>query len=132
MNIPRILAIAAAFVLLEVHAATVSPDGSTLTVAQSQGGGSLTTSAGTWTFGSASNSYGNAVLLNGGATSGNATLLEVANGGKLYAQASDGSWWLWNNPGWSSSSAPTRHQPGRLHAHRGAVAGRRLTHHQRR
>ena len=85
----------------------ISPDGSTLTVAQSQAGGSLTTSAGKWTFGSASNSYGNAVLLNGGATSGNATLLEVANGGKLYAQASDGSWWLWNNPGWSSSSAPT-------------------------
>jgi hypothetical protein len=85
----------------------VSPDGSTLTVTQSQGGGSLVTSAGKWTFGAVVTFYGNNVLLNGGGTSGYATLLEVANSGKLYAEASDGSWWLWNNPGWSRSSAPT-------------------------
>jgi len=85
---------------------TVSADGSTLTVAQSQAGGALVTSAGRWTFGSASNGSGNAVLLSGGASGGYATLLEVANGGQLYAEASDGSWWRWNGSGWSFSSAP--------------------------
>jgi hypothetical protein len=84
-----------------------SPDGSTLTVAQSQAGQSLVTSAGTWNFGAASNVFGSAVLLNGGGTSGWATLLEVANGGQLYARASDGSWWRFNNPGWSASTAPS-------------------------
>jgi hypothetical protein len=84
----------------------VSPDGSVLTVAQSQAGGTLVTSAGTWNFGAATNASGNAVLLNGGGTNGWATLLEVAHGGQLYAQAGDGSWWRWNNPGWSFSAAP--------------------------
>ena len=50
----------------------------TLTFTQSQAGGTLVTSAGTWNFGVASNAYGNAVLLNGGGTGGWATLLEVA------------------------------------------------------
>ena len=84
-----------------------SPDGSTLTVTQSQAGGTLVTSAGTWNFGMASNAYGNAVLLNGGGTGGWATLLEVANSGQLYAQAGDGSWWRFNSPGWSVSTAPS-------------------------
>jgi probable HAF family extracellular repeat protein len=85
---------------------TVSPDGSTLTVPQSQAGGTLTTTSGTWNFGAASNAYGSSVLLNGGTNGGYATLLEVASGGQLYAKASDNSWWRWNNPRWSSSSAP--------------------------
>ena len=85
----------------------VSPDGSTLTFTQSQAGGTLVTSGGTWNFGMASNVSGNTVLLNGGGTGGWATLLEVANGGQLYAQAGDGSWWRWNNPGWSASTAPS-------------------------
>jgi hypothetical protein len=107
MNALRILAIAAvAFGFFEVRAEAVSADGSTLTVAQSQAGGSLVTSAGTWTFGASSNNYGNSISLNGAGVGGHATLLEVANGGQVYAQASDGSWWKWNNPGWSSSSAP--------------------------
>jgi len=84
-----------------------SPDGSTLTFTQSQAGGTLVTSAGRWNFGTASNGYGSAVLLNGGETDGWATRLEVANGGQLYAQAGDGSWWRWNNPGWSASTAPS-------------------------
>ncbi len=83
-----------------------SPDGSTLTFAQSHAGGTLITSAGTWNFGTASNGYGNAVLLNGGGTEGWATPLEVANGGQLYAQSGDGSWWRWNDRGWSSSTGP--------------------------
>jgi hypothetical protein len=83
----------------------ISPDASTLTVAQSQSGATLTTSAGAWNFGATSNAYGNAVLLDGGVT-GYATLLEVANGGQLYAEASDTSWWRWNNPGFSRSTAP--------------------------
>jgi len=89
----------------------VSPDGSTLTVAQSQGGGALVTSAGRWNFGTASNVYGHAVLLNLNGTDGWATLLEVANGGQLYARAGDGSWWLWTNPGWSFSTTPSGNQP---------------------
>jgi hypothetical protein len=99
---------AAALALIQVQAAAAaSPDGSTLTVAQSQAGGTLVTNAGTWNFGGTSNPYGNAVLLNASATSGFATLLEVASGGKLYAEASDSSWWLWNSPGWSRTTAPT-------------------------
>jgi len=78
---------------------------STLTIAQSQAGGTLTTSAGTWKFGAASNAYGNNVLLNGGGTGGWATLLAVTSA-QLYAQAGDGSWWRWNNPGWSAAAAP--------------------------
>jgi hypothetical protein len=77
-----------------------------LTFTQSQAGGTLVTGAGTWKFGIASNVSGNAVLLNGGGTGGWATLLKVANGGQVYAQAGDGSWWRWNNPGWSFSAAP--------------------------
>jgi hypothetical protein len=107
MNARRILVIAAAFAVIKLHAATLSPDGSTLTVAQSQAGGSLVTSAGRWTFGAASNAYGNALLLNGSSAPGHATLLEVANGGQLYAEASNSSWWRWNNTGWSPSPAPT-------------------------
>jgi hypothetical protein len=108
MNAHRILAIAAAaFALIEMRAGAISSDGSTLTFTQSQAGSTLVTSAGTWNFGTASNVYGNTVLLNGGGTDGVATLLEVASGGQLYAQASDHSWWRWNNAGfWSSSTAP--------------------------
>lgn len=68
MNAMKILEVAAvAFALVEARTQAISADGSTLTVAQSQAGGSLVTSAGTWAFGTASNVYGNAVLLNGGA-----------------------------------------------------------------
>ena len=93
--------------MLETHAAvnqsfnSAFASGSTLSFTQSQAGGTLVTSAGRWNFGTASNVHGNAVLLNGGGTGGWATLLVVANGGRLYAQAGDGSGWLWNNPGWS-------------------------------
>jgi hypothetical protein len=86
------------------------PAANTLTFTESQAGGTLVTSAGTWNFGAASNVNGNAVLLNGGGTDGWATLLEVANDGQLYAQAGDGSWWRWNNPGWSASTAPLEGQ----------------------
>ena len=85
----------------------VTPDWTTLTIAQALAGDALVTGNGAWTFGAAGNAYGNTVLLNGGATAGYATLLEVAGGGHLYAQASDGSWWRWNNPGWSNSIPPT-------------------------
>jgi len=123
MNTLKILVLlAVASSLVEVRAQALSADGSTLTVAQSQAGGSLVTAAGRWTLGQASNVYGaqsqaggllvtsvgwtfaagsnafgNTVLLN--TTVGFATLLEVAGAGELYAQAADGSWWRWNNPG---------------------------------
>src|SRR5947209_19726241 len=69
--------------------------------------GSLVTSAGTWTFGSGTNTYGTIILLNGhSAAAGGAAELEVANGGNLYAQVVQGQWDVWNGSGWSGSVAP--------------------------
>jgi hypothetical protein len=80
-----------------------SPDGSTLTVGQS---GNLVTSAGTWTFGTATDSYGSDILLNGAsAANGFSQELEVANQGQVYAE-SGGQWWAWNGSGWSGTNDP--------------------------
>ena len=82
----------------------VSADGSTLLPGS---GGSLVTSAGTWTFSSSTNSYGNLILLNGAAaTDGSATELEVANQGNLYADNAQGQWYEWTGSSWTSTSAP--------------------------
>jgi hypothetical protein len=70
------------------------------------------TSAGTWTFSAAGNFYGNLILLNGQpAASGSAVELEVANGGHLYADNSQGQWWVWNGSGWNVSAAPQALSP---------------------
>ncbi len=86
----------------------VSPDGTTLTAPSS---GSLTSAAGTWTWGPATvgqpqcagcyQTYLNGTASNGG----NATKMEVANGGQLYAQNHWG-WFRWNGSGWTSVSGP--------------------------
>ena len=82
----------------------ISPDGTTLTPGQS---GNLVTSAGTWTFGTATDSYGNAILLNGAsAGNGYSQELEVDNQGQMYAE-SGGQWWAWNGAGWTSTSNPS-------------------------
>jgi hypothetical protein len=92
---------------LAVSAATtsLSADGSVL---MDGGAGSLVTSAGTWTFNTAM-SGGYAAELNGKevATNPPTLELEVANQGQLYANNSDGSWWLWNGSGWAPSTNPT-------------------------
>jgi hypothetical protein len=83
---------------------TLSPDGSTITAPTT---GSLTTTAGTWTFGSVA-SGGYQILLNGSNTAaagGSAIKLQVANGGKMYALNNAGTWYIWNN-GWSVTTDP--------------------------
>ena len=95
---------------------SVSPDG---TILMTGSGGSLATSAGTWTFGTATDAYGNSILLNGRpAGDGYSTELEVANSGQVYA-GSNGQWWAWGGSGWSGSAAPpstsSLSQIGRAH-----------------
>ena len=76
--------------------------------------GSLVTSAGTWTFGTATNAYGNAILLNGQTTAvGWGTEIEVANGNQLYAD-NPGGWYQWTGSGWSGTSNPTPAGGGRV------------------
>src|SRR5438105_10667159 len=68
--------------------------------------GSLVTSAGTWSFGTATDAYGNSILLNGqSAGNGYSTELEVANSGHVYA-GSNGQWWAWTGISWTGSAAP--------------------------
>jgi hypothetical protein len=83
---------------------SVSPDG---TILMTGSGGSLATSAGTWTFGTATDAYGNSILLNGQpAGDGYSTELEVANSGHVYA-GSNGQWWEWSGSSWSMSGDPS-------------------------
>src|SRR5437588_677589 len=85
-----------------------SPDGTMLMPGSA---GSLVTSAGTWTFGTVTNSFGNAILLNGQTTPiGWGTEIEVANGNQLYADNSSG-WYQWTGSGWSGTSNPTPASP---------------------
>ncbi len=84
--------------------AQTSPDGSILTAGTT---GNLVTSAGTWTFSTSTNTYGNLILLNGqAAANGSASKLEVANSGKLYALNATNQWWVWTGTGWTSSGDP--------------------------
>src|SRR5438270_3524798 len=88
---------------------TISPDGSTLAVSSTL---NLVTSAGTWSLGTTLNPFGSLILLNGqAAASGSAVKLEVANGGNLYADNSQGQWWQWNGSAWNASAAPPALSP---------------------
>src|SRR3954469_22590863 len=81
-----------------------SPDG---TILMAGSGGNLLTSAGTWSFGTATDPYGNIILLNGqSAGNGYSTELEVANSGHMYA-GSNGQWWEWSGTGWAGTAAPS-------------------------
>src|SRR5205085_982546 len=83
---------------------TISPDGSTLAVSSTL---NLVTSAGTWSLGTTLNPFGSLILLNGQwAAGGSAITLEVAQGGNLFADNSQGQWWEWNGSGWSSATNP--------------------------
>jgi len=83
---------------------SVSPDGTILTAPST---GSLTTTAGTWTFGAIQPQAGQyEIFLNGNYVTGWAAEMEVTKGGMLYAYNSDGNtWWLWTGS-WSQSAAP--------------------------
>jgi hypothetical protein len=83
----------------------------------SGGTGSLTTVAGTWTFGSPWGTGNWYILLNGSSAGGAiGSKMEVSNGGSLYAFGTDGNWYVWNGSGWphgtptgsnSSSGSPS-------------------------
>jgi hypothetical protein len=70
-------------------------------------GGSLVTSAGTWTFSPTTAIGGNVILLNGQQVAGGSAVeLEVANNGNLYANNQFG-WFEWVGSGWTTSANPT-------------------------
>src|SRR5207248_128599 len=83
----------------------LSADGSTLLAGK---GGSLVTSAGTWSFGGAYGTSGDYyILLNGqSAAIGHGTELEVANQGNLYHENFWGNWYEWTAGSWTSVSDP--------------------------
>jgi hypothetical protein len=75
-------------------------------------GGSLVTSAGSWTFATTPAVGGYVILLNGQpAAGGSAIELEVANQGRLYADNQQGQWWQWNGAGWAATTNPTSGNP---------------------
>jgi len=80
----------------------ISPDGAYIFAST---GGSLVSSAGTWTFGTATGPGGNVILLNG-AQAGNITayFLLVYNKGQVYAYDTQRQWYLWNGVGWVTQS----------------------------
>ena len=76
----------------------ISPDGSILTAGS---GGSLTNSAGVWTFGTTAASGGYLILLNGASAKGGSALkLQVNNGGKIYATNKNNILYVWNGTSW--------------------------------
>lgn len=88
-------------------APSVSPAGKTITPGS---GGSLISSAGSWTFGTSNDGQGNyQILLNGSAAaagSSNATQLQINSAGVVVATVSNGATYAWGNGGWTSLSGP--------------------------
>lgn len=84
-----------------------SPAGTTITPSS---GGSLISSAGTWTFGGSNDGQGNyQILLNGSAAAAgnsNATQLQINSSGTVVATVSNGATYGWGSGGWTSLSAP--------------------------
>jgi hypothetical protein len=88
----------------------LSPDGYTLLAG---GAGSLVTSAGTWSFGSAYDPIGDRyILLNGQPAAGDGVELQVANQGNLYAVNAVGNWYEWMGGSWAAVSGPGAVPPG--------------------
>jgi hypothetical protein len=80
-----------------------SPDGSFILPGAA---GSLTTAEGVWTFEALVPGGNTNIDLNGKpAGNGRAQILEIGNG-KMYARASDGSWWMWNGFTWADAAPP--------------------------
>lgn len=93
-----------AFVSSGGPSASISPDGSTITAPTTQ---TLTTTAGTWSFGASAPPWGYQILLGNAATGGQAATMEAANGGQMSVLNSAGNWYVWQNGGWVATSAPT-------------------------
>lgn len=66
--------------------------------------GTLVNGADTWTFGSATSTGGNAILLNGVATGGFGKSLQLTNG-KVYTFTAESKWYVWNG-NWAATVAP--------------------------
>jgi hypothetical protein len=80
----------------------LSPDGTIATAP----GGSVVTVDGKWTFGTATATGGNALLLNGAqAAGGFGHEYHVLNGGKLYTFTANKFWYLWSGS-WTQVAAP--------------------------
>jgi hypothetical protein len=91
-------------------AQSVSPDGSVI----SNDTGTLTTAAGTWSFGGPAPGRPGEwlILLNGSASNGGISAsLEVASGGQIYALTASQGWFIWQNGGWTPTSAPSPASP---------------------
>jgi len=88
-------------------APSLSSAGSSITP---KSGGSLISSAGTWTFGSTNDGNGNyQIQLNGSAAAAgnsNATQLQINSSGVVVATISNGATYAWGNGGWTSLSGP--------------------------
>lgn len=100
--IPLLLLIASPF---WARAQAVSPDLSAIDVAASLNGKTLTTADGVWNFGPNVGPGGNEILINGnGSNGGQARIIQVGDGGKMFALAVDNSWWVYDRTtGWSTS-----------------------------
>jgi hypothetical protein len=84
---------------------TISPDGSIINAPTSS---TLTTIAGTWSFGASGVPGGSVILLNSNQAAPGAAgvTMEVANGGQLYVLNNNGQWFVWQGY-FVSTSAPT-------------------------
>jgi hypothetical protein len=92
---------------LVAHAQTVSPDGSSITPSS---GGSLVTTDGTWTFGTATVAWGTAVLLNGQQLPNAYGTELLVSGGKMYIEVggSNPGWWVYQNGVSTQTADPTQ------------------------
>ena len=88
----------------------ISPDG---TKSAAPNGLALVTAAGTWTWGAAAvgRPGENQINLNGVYAPGIGSLMEVANGGKLYVETAAASWFVWTNTGFVPSGDPAAPPP---------------------
>ena len=101
----KLIALALLLIAAPAYAATLSPDGATLAAGAT---GSLVTSAGTWAFGTATDTGGNAIMLNGAsAGDGFGHMLEIDATGQMYTFTANGFWYVWGNGSWSRTTAPT-------------------------
>ncbi len=88
---------------------TLSPDGSSISPLS---GGSVRSQHGNWTFSERSGPSGHRIALNGTLTRGaSGVLLLIANGGRVYAQNTNGKWFTYSGSRWNSSSGPTSTPP---------------------
>jgi hypothetical protein len=76
-----------------------SADGTMITPA---GGGALFNADGIWTWGGQAGNDTVTLLNNSSANGGSALMMEVWNGGQLYAYDSGAQWWLYSSGSWSN------------------------------